>query len=214
MIFDEDQKAALCTREFAAGSCATDIMRFIDEVVTSSDASDALERLLDIDVNRYLPDCLLVKVDIATMAHGLEGRSPMLDHHFVEFAASLPSHLKLNGKVTKYILKRAVRELVPAQTIDRPKKGFSVPMRKWLREDLREMVNDVLLDGRLARRGYFRDVFVRRMVDEHSRGVADWRNQLWSLLMFELWHRMFIDQTVSTLVRQPDSAFAVATPRC
>src|SRR5690606_36750486 len=105
-----------------------------------SDAQDPVDAMLDVDVQYYLPDCLLVKVDIATMAHGLEGRSPMLDHDFMEFAASLPSNLKLRGGTTKYLLKQAARRLLPAEIIDRPKRGFGVPLEAWFRRDLVELM--------------------------------------------------------------------------
>ena len=123
--------------------------------------------------NHYLPDCLLVKVDIATMAHGLEGRSPMLDHEFMEFAASLPADFKLRGGTTKYILKKAVRQLVPADIIDRPKKGFGVPLDHWFRNELREMSGDVLLvaaraAARLLQAGR-RAPHARRALERHRR---------------------------------------------
>jgi asparagine synthase (glutamine-hydrolysing) len=137
---------------------------------------------MDVDVNFYLSDCLLVKVDIATMAYGLEGRSPMLDHEFMAFAASLPADLKLRGDRSKYIFKQAVRGLLPADILDRPKKGFSVPLDAWFRQELRELTEDLLLDGRLARRGYFRPRIVERIVDEHLRGIASWEDQLWTLV--------------------------------
>ena len=117
----------------------------------------------------------------------------MLDHEFMEFAASLPADLKLRGNSTKYILKRAARSLLPADIIDRPKKGFSVPLCDWFRTDLREMVGDLLLDRRSASRGYFKPGVVQRLVDEHWRGTVAWEDQLWSLLMLESWHRMLID---------------------
>jgi asparagine synthase (glutamine-hydrolysing) len=131
------------------------------------------------------------------MAHGLEGRSPMLDHEFMEFAASLPSDLKLHSGDTKYILKNVARRLIPAETIDRPKQGFGVPLERWFRNELRELTGDLLLDGRLAARGYFRAPVVKRLVEEHWRGEREWENQLWSLLMLESWHRMFIDERPS-----------------
>jgi asparagine synthase (glutamine-hydrolysing) len=142
-----------------------------------------------------------VKVDIATMAHGLEGRSPMLDHEFMEFAASLPSGMKLRGDTTKHILKRAVRGLLPPDIIDRPKKGFGVPLDTWFRHELRDLSGDLLLDGRLARRGYVKPAMVRRLLEEHWQGTAAWHNQLWSLLMLESWHRMFIDERPSAAPR-------------
>jgi asparagine synthase (glutamine-hydrolysing) len=159
-----------------------------------SDAPDEIDGALDVDVNTYLPDCLLVKVDIASMAHGLEARSPMIDHEFMEFAASLPSNMKIRGTLTKYILKRAAMPHLPADNIDRAKRGFSIPLAPWFRNEFGDLAADVLLDGRMAERGYFRMDVVRRLLDEHRRGLNMWQKQLWNLLMLEYWHRMFIDQ--------------------
>jgi asparagine synthase (glutamine-hydrolysing) len=200
MIFDPDLKGEMCAPSFldAAGAAGG---RFLQDAFEASDAQDSLDALLDVDVNCYLSDCLLVKVDIATMAHGLEGRSPMLDHEFMEFAASLPADLKLRGARTKYIFKRALGALLPPEILERPKKGFSVPLESWFREELREMSGDLLLDRRLAQRGYFKPGAVQRMLEEHWRGSASWQNQLWSILMLESWHRMFIDARPSSAPR-------------
>jgi asparagine synthase (glutamine-hydrolysing) len=149
--------------------------------------------MLCADVNRYLPDALLVKVDIATMAHSLEGRSPLLDHHVMEFAATLPADFKRRGATSKYIFKRAIRDLVPADILERPKKGFSVPLAHWFRNDLKDMAFEVLLDSRTADRGYFRPAVIRRLLHEHVSGIRDWHEQLWNLLMLEMWHRTFVD---------------------
>jgi len=207
MIFGPDLKAEVCDAEFLRASGGSDAPRFLPDAFAASDATDWVDRALDADVNCYLSDCLLVKVDIATMAHGLEGRSPLLDHEFMEFAASLPSDLKLHGRTTKYIFKRAVRDLLPADIIDRPKKGFSVPLDVWFRTDLRDMSGDLLLDGRLAQRGYFKPGRVKQLLEEHWRGSGSWHNQLWSLLMLESWHRMFIDERPT---RAPSETAAVA----
>ena len=137
----------------------------------------------------------LVKVDVATMAHGLEGRSPLLDHELMEFCASLPSDLKLRGRTLKYVFRRAVRELLPPEVVERPKMGFGVPLDHWFRNELREMAHDLLLSPRALGRGYFRAAVLRRLLDEHVTGRAAWQYQLWNLLMLELWHRMFIDRT-------------------
>jgi asparagine synthase (glutamine-hydrolysing) len=193
MIFDPDLKQEVCEPDFIAATGGPAGPQFLLDAFSESDAPDMVDAQLDVDVNYYLSDCLLVKVDIATMAHGLEGRSPMLDHEFMAFAASLPSALKLRGTTTKYIFKQAVRDLLPPDIIDRPKKGFSVPLEKWFRQELRELSGDLLLDGRLARRGYVKPQAVRRLLEEHWRGADEWHNQLWSLLMLESWHRMFID---------------------
>jgi asparagine synthase (glutamine-hydrolysing) len=194
MMFDAELKAQVCQPAFLESAGGAAASRFLLDAFRTSDAPDFVDALLDVDVNYYLSDCLLVKVDIATMAHGLEGRSPMLDHEFMEFAASLPADLKLRSGETKYIFKRAVRDLLPRDIIDRSKKGFSVPLDVWFRKELRELSADLLLDGRLAQRGYFQMTAVRRLLEEHWSGAASWHNQLWTLLMLESWHRMFIDE--------------------
>ncbi len=185
-------KSELCRAEFqeVAGGDASDILL---RSYAESDAPDFVDATLDVDVNNYLPDDLLVKVDIATMAHGLEGRSPLLDHPLMEFAASLPSGLKMNGAIKKYILKEAVKPLLPKEIIERPKMGFGVPLDHWFRHELKDLAYDVLLSDSLRQRGYFHEHVVRRLLDEHTRGVRSWHYQLWNLLMFESWHRMFID---------------------
>jgi asparagine synthase (glutamine-hydrolysing) len=203
MIFETDQKAEMCEPAFLAAAGDDGAPGFLSEAFSRSDAGDFVDTVLDVDVSYYLSDCLLVKVDIATMAHGLEGRSPMLDHEFMAFAASLPSDLKLRGTDTKYIFKKAVRDLLPAEIIDRPKKGFSVPLERWFRQELREMSGDLLLDGRFRQRGYFRPGAVQRLLEEHWRGTASWQNHLWSLLMLESWHRMFIDERPSASPSAP-----------
>jgi asparagine synthase (glutamine-hydrolysing) len=141
----------------------------------------------------YLPDDLLVKMDIASMAHSLEVRSPFLDHVVVEFAATLPANLKVRRLVQKYILKRAMTGILPEAVLRRKKMGFGVPIDFWLRGDLRQFAFDILLDPRTVQRGYFKASTIRRYLDEHFGGRAHHHARLWSLLMFELWHRLFID---------------------
>jgi asparagine synthase (glutamine-hydrolysing) len=192
--FEPELHAEIATPAFieAAGHRAP-FERLVD-AYRASDAPDETDASLDVDVNHYLPDCLLVKVDIASMAHGLEARSPMVDHEFMEFAASLPSDLKVRDGVTKYILKRAAEPFLPAENIHRPKRGFSIPLAPWFKREFGDLASDVLLDGRMNQRGYFRMDVVRRLLDEHRRGVNSWQKQLWNLLMLEFWHRMFVDE--------------------
>ncbi len=194
MQFDPELKNDLCTPAFMESASGMESTELILQGYRGSDAQDFLDATLDVDVAHYLPDCLLVKVDIATMAHGLEGRSPFLDHEFMEFAASLPVDLKLRGTTKKYILKKALKNLLPPEIVDRPKMGFGVPLEEWFRNDLKEMASDILLGRRLREREYFRPAAVERLFDEHVRGVATWHDQLWNLLMLELWHQMFIDR--------------------
>jgi asparagine synthase (glutamine-hydrolysing) len=190
--FEASLKKELCRPEFT--SLDVDSGAILVESFRKSDASDLVNATLDVDVNNYLPDDLLVKVDIATMAYGLEGRSPLLDHRIMEFAASLPASLKLRGATQKYILKEAVGPLLPRDILERPKMGFGVPLEGWFRADLKPLAYDVLLSRQLRERGYFNEPVIRRLLDEHTRGERSWHYQLWNLLVLELWHRTFIDR--------------------
>jgi asparagine synthase (glutamine-hydrolysing) len=193
MQVDPWLRRELCTPEFLALADIDDPAAIVADEFLGAAAREPLDRKLAADVSRYLPDALLVKVDIASMAHGLECRSPLLDHQFMEFAATLPIGCKRRGAVSKYIFKRAVRDLVPHEILDRPKKGFSVPIEVWFRRELRELASDVLLDRRAAERGLVRRAVVARLLDEHAKSVRNWHEQIWNLLMLEMWHRMFID---------------------
>jgi asparagine synthase (glutamine-hydrolysing) len=152
-----------------------------------------LDALLATDVASYLPYDLLVKVDIATMAHGLEARSPLLDHVLMEFAAALPAGLKLRGRTSKYLLRKVARGLLPAANLRRRKMGFGVPVGDWMRGELRPLLEDALLSPRARARGYFRPESLRQLVGEHVGRVRDHTYRLWALLWLELWHREFLD---------------------
>lgn len=154
---------------------------------------DPLDRVLAADVESYLPYDLLVKMDIATMAHGLEARSPFLDHQVMEFAARLPAGLKVRGRTLKYLLRKFAGRLLPAGHLNRRKMGFGVPVGEWMRGDLRPLVEDAVLSERAARRGYFQPDAVRRLCREHLDGRRDHTHQVWALLWLELWHREFVD---------------------
>jgi asparagine synthase (glutamine-hydrolysing) len=149
--------------------------------------------MLAADVAWYLPTDLLVKMDIATMAHSLESRSPFLDWKLTEFVAKLPSHFKLRGRRSKYLLKKAVADLVPESNMHRPKQGFAVPIGGWFRGELRDFLADHILSDRFHARGLFRPAEVRRLYEEHQRGTHDYAHHLWVLLMLELWFRSFMD---------------------
>ena len=159
----------------------------------ATDAKDWLDTVLEADVNLYLADDLLVKMDRATMSHSLEARSPFLDHVLMEFAASLPVSFKQNRGHKKHILKASLRKCVPDDLIYRPKMGFSVPIDQWFRQDLQEIAYDVLLSPRALQRGYFAPMEVTRLLAEHA-GAINHGVRLWDLLMLELWHRQFVDR--------------------
>jgi asparagine synthase (glutamine-hydrolysing) len=191
--FYGERKTAVCTPEFLAAGRGTDELAALLAAYREAAAPDFGDATLGADVGLYLPDDLLVKVDIASMAHALEARSPFLDHEFMEFVATIPFDLKIRGGTKKYILKRALRGLLPESILHRPKKGFGVPIGRWLGHELKDLVRETLLSPRCLGRGYFREATVRRMLDEHARGTAGWHYHLWTLLMLELWHRTYID---------------------
>jgi len=153
--------------------------------------ADAVEPMMRLDATHYLPECVLFKVDRASMAASLEVRAPFLDHTLVEFLTRLPVGLKLRGLTTKYVLKRAMRGRLPREVTDRPKKGFGMPVAKWVKGELRPLVRETFSPERLRRRGLFNPDYVSRLLDEHEGGRADHRKLIWTLLMFELWPQEF-----------------------
>jgi asparagine synthase (glutamine-hydrolysing) len=160
----------------------------------SSHDSDLIGQLLTVNIKSYLPGDLLVKTDRMTMANSLEARCPFLDHQLLEFSCTIPSELKLKRMTTKYILKRALRDIVPQEIIDRKKHGFGVPVGRWFRTSLNTYLRDTLLSPEALARGYFHGSAVRRLIGEHESGKRDHGHRLWALLSLEVWHRVFIDQ--------------------
>lgn len=158
---------------------------------TAGDIS-SFDRMIRSDFNSYLPGDLLVKVDIATMANSLELRSPMLDVSVVEWGVSLPRKYKIKGFETKHILKDVARTLVPAELIDRPKMGFGIPRAEWLRTGMRDLLVDTLTDTSALQRGWFNSTEVKKVIAAHMSG-ADKDDQLWPMLMLELWARKWLD---------------------
>jgi asparagine synthase (glutamine-hydrolysing) len=154
---------------------------------------DPVSRAMLADQLTYLPGDILTKVDIASMAHGLECRSPFLDQQVVEIANRMPISLKLCGNLGKYILRKTFADLVPRENMDRRKMGFVVPLKRWFRSELKEYVKSVLLDPATLGRGYFRPDVVRRMIEEHIGCRRDHSMRIWALLCFEMWHRRFVD---------------------
>jgi asparagine synthase (glutamine-hydrolysing) len=155
------------------------------------------------DLHTYLPDDLMVKVDVASMAHGLESRSPLLDHVLMEWAAGIPEEIRMARGVTKALFKSAMEPYLPAEVLYRPKKGFSLPVDQWFRSDLKELAYDTLLSRISTERGLFRQEYVRLLLDEHSALACDHHTRLWALLMLELWFQMWIDAPAKTEIFRP-----------
>jgi asparagine synthase (glutamine-hydrolysing) len=152
-----------------------------------------LSSLQYMDIKNYLPNDILTKVDRMSMAHSIEARVPLLDHRFVEFAATIPPELKLKGKTTKYIFKKAMEGLVPDEILYRPKRGFAIPLGRWFRGQLGSYMRDLLLSQKSIERGLFRKSYIERLIQMNDRG-RPLDLQLWSLITFELWCRRFIDE--------------------
>jgi len=192
-FFDNEMKRDLYTPSFDALTKATDSVDLTVGWYGRSDAEAFIDRTLFVDVMSYLPEDLLVKVDIATMAHSLEARSPFLDHKLMEFAASLPDDLKLRGIESKYLLKHTLCGMIPRPIVQRKKMGFGVPLDMWFRNDLKEMAYDVLLAKKCTERGYFKPESLQKLLDEHASERYDHSYRIWALLFLEMWHRMFVD---------------------
>jgi asparagine synthase (glutamine-hydrolysing) len=164
---------------------------------------DGVTGLQLLDVATYLPGDLLVKADVASMAHSLELRSPLLDHQVLELGLSLPDHLKLRGREGKQALRRAFAGDLPSEVAGRGKTGFGVPIGRWFREDLRELAHDLLLDRRARERGWFRPATVERLLGEHASRRADHGHRLWCLVMLELWLRTWVEAEQPALSLTP-----------
>ncbi|MEP7076296.1 MAG: asparagine synthase (glutamine-hydrolyzing) [Acidobacteriota bacterium] len=191
--FDPEAKREIYTREFSDAVGKQRSSDYVDKWFATANGSGLLDATLLNDLMHYLPNDLLVKVDIATMANSLEARSPFLDHKLIEFAASLPESLKMRGFRTKPLLKKVAARLVPTEVIYRRKMGFGVPVGKWFRGEMKQFVRDVLLDKSSLDRGIIRREAIEKYVAEHTAGERDHSYQIWSLLMLELWFREFID---------------------
>jgi asparagine synthase (glutamine-hydrolysing) len=192
-VINPQDKEALYSEEFGRTVGGRDVREHLRPWFARANGAGVVDAALLADTMTYLPNDLLVKVDIASMAVSLEARSPFLDHHVIEFAASLPEKLKLRGLTTKYILKKTLRKLLPPENLSRSKMGFGVPIGHWFRGQMQGFLRENLLSERAGRRGLFRPEVVRRMVELHTRGERDHTHQLWTLLMLELWFQRFVD---------------------
>jgi asparagine synthase (glutamine-hydrolysing) len=152
-----------------------------------------VERAMATDIRTYLVDDILAKVDRASMACSLEARVPLLDHRIVEFAARLPTGLKVRGGATKHLLRRVLHGLVPRELVERPKMGFGIPVNRWLRNELRPLLGEFLNEDRVRREGFLRPEGVARVVEEHLSGRRDHQYRLWALLVFGLWRERCLD---------------------
>jgi asparagine synthase (glutamine-hydrolysing) len=192
-IFDDGRRHALYTPEFAARLGPVDSADFLLDAYGQCPGRDFITRTTCADVLTYLPCDILTKVDIASMAYGLEARCPFLDTEVAELAARMPIELKQSSAGGKRILIDTFRDLLPPSIQHRSKMGFGVPLDHWFRNDLRPLLFDTLLDSRSLSRGYFRPDSVSRLIEEHDARRWDHSYRLWALLCFELWQRTYLD---------------------
>lgn len=155
--------------------------------------TNSLNNMISVEVNTYLPDDLLVKMDVACMANSLEARSPLLDHKFMEFAATLPVGFKIKNGERKYIFKKALEKLLPKEIIYRKKKGFTPPVDEWFRGEMKDYAHQVLLDSKTLNRNYFKKEGITKLLNEHCQAKINYGEAIWALVFLELWHRTFID---------------------
>jgi asparagine synthase (glutamine-hydrolysing) len=190
--FSDGDRRRLQGPMLRAAQADSDPLEHVERAWATAQWDDWFDRAMAVDLDTYLPDDLLVKVDLCSMANSLEVRSPLLDHELMEFAATLPRALKVRGGTGKALLREAVRPWLPNEILDRPKHGFGVPIADWLRDDLRSMPAEILLDPRSRDRGVFEPAEVRRVIAEHHQGL-DRSPQLWAMLNLELWFRTCVD---------------------
>jgi asparagine synthase (glutamine-hydrolysing) len=185
--YSNEQKRGLLTADLQKSILRQnpfeDILRYVSQSGLVSD----FERILYLCMKMYLQDDILVKVDRASMAHGLEVRVPYLDHNIVEYMSGVQSIYKLHGFTSKYLLKKAAGGLLPPEIIKRRKAGFMIPLATWLKADLKPIVEDLCSESRIKRDGYFNPAFVRTMLDDHYAGRRDYRKMIWTLLAFQMW---------------------------
>ena len=164
------------------------IFHYFDEAQTD----DRLNQQIYVDVKTYLVDDILVKVDRMSMATSLEARVPFLDHRVAELSFSIPGKLKLKGlQKSKYILKKAMEDLLPPEILKRGKQGFSIPIKNWLKKELKPLMLDTLNPQTISSQGFFNSKFINKLVDEHLKGVENHSHQLWALIVFQLWYKLY-----------------------
>ncbi len=194
MIFlSEQEKRALFTKEFLQELKGWSSYSSIRQHFARMEDADELNKLLYVDLKTYLTDDGAVKVDRMSMACSLEVRVPILDHKVIEYMATVPPEIKFKGFKTKYLLRRAFSDILPERILNRGKEGFSIPIKNWLKEELKPLMLDLLSENSIKKRGYFRQGAVAKLIKEHLEGRENHSHRLWALMVFEQWARTFLD---------------------
>jgi asparagine synthase (glutamine-hydrolysing) len=186
------ERQRLYTPEFRSRLAGPDTVEWFARTVRQGDARNRLDQYIQNDLQGYLADGIMTKVDIASMAHSLEVRAPLLDHRIIEFGARLPTELKQHGLRKRILFRAAVRPHLPASVLSRRKRGFGIPVAAWLRGPLRPMLEDLVAG--LGGRGIFLPAALQALVAQHLAGRADHGHKLWNLMVLELWTRTYLDR--------------------
>ena len=189
--FSIEEQQSVLSKDVLAHSSG-DIYRGAKDLLQICDAKNEIEQMQFLDLNYYMAEDILTKVDRASMAVSLEVRAPFLDPRIAQFAAQIPLEYKLKGSKGKYILKKAMENMLPKNILHRPKKGFGIPIADWLKGRLNPLMHDLLNENRLKNQGLFNADFVQQLIKEHENNTASHHKQLWTLLVFQLWHDNFI----------------------
>jgi len=190
-VFNEEEKQLLLQPQFCKhGKCGS-TLKWYEDIFHQFESVAFPEKLMAADIVSYLPDDLLVKADVASMACSLEVRSPFLDHELMEFAATLPAKLKFQNGAGKFLLKKYLQSKLPADIVNRRKAGFGLPIKTWFRGSLRPYLEETLLSRSAFSRNYFREGAVEKLIRNHASGWYDNTYKLYALLVLELWHREF-----------------------
>ncbi len=192
-LLDDAQKNELYSASMRAAVAGLSTEQVVRDTLAGCKVSDPLNRALFLDLETLLPDQVLAFVDRLSMAHSVEVRPPFLDHRLVELVAGLSGSIKIKGGRVKHILKEAVADLLPAELLARPKEGFIMPVNEWLIGSLKDYVQATLAPERLARHGLFRPEAIRQLLESHYAGGANRGNQIWNLLMLQLWWERYVD---------------------
>jgi asparagine synthase (glutamine-hydrolysing) len=198
-----DMRESMLQPKFLASTAGCWPEKVIDDVWRASSGRSRVDRMLDTDVNSYLPRDLLAKIDIATMAYSVEGRCPFLDHRLMEFAASPSPRLKLRGTSGKLLLKSALRDVLPDEILDRSKMAFGVPLRRWFRHEPAHLPGELIRGSDARVHAYVKPAAIADLINHHQSDIADHSHRLSVLLQLELWHR---DVVESPLLAAPSSS--------
>jgi asparagine synthase (glutamine-hydrolysing) len=194
-FLNETGRRELYSREFQNALPLDNAYARLRQILREARCQDSLNRQMYADIKIYLPEDILAKVDQSSMAKSLEARGPFLDYRVVELALSMPGHMKIRGSERKYILKKAFQDLIPEAVLKRKKEGFSIPMKNWLKRELKSSLQELLNEKTITKLGFFNGSAVNRMVQEHLSGKQNHAHRLWCMMVFVLWHRKYIKNT-------------------